>query len=529
MQVGIRVGGISPPVRLHAINTKTIDGLERAAKERVLYVPKKDGSFVPAPLPKPKHFENMLRKSVCILTSFLPSTAPMSYATFLATTKSCKRKIVKNAIDGLLATPLSDRDFGIELFGKYEKGNFTAKKNPAMRMISYRGARYCVEYGRFIRPIEHHILHKSLDRLFGEPTVFKGMNALNSGRAMRRKWNTFTHPVAVGIDAVKYDQHIHSDALRMVHSIYAACFPLKKFKSKLKWLCRAQLVNTCKAYTEDGKLKYIVEGQTMSGEMSTSLTACLIMCLMLHTYARVKGIRISLANNGDDCVVLMEAVDEPAFRDGFDHWFIQMGFEMTVEPTVSIFEKISFCQTQPIYIGPGPIDYIMCRDPFTGIAKDTVMIDRWTTPKMFKAWLYAVGQGGLSLTKNLPIFPSFYNSYLRAGKFDSKYSERKALTWAQRTMLKNLELREGGPTPETRASFYYAFDVTPDEQYVLEQFYDSCTITSTLQEYSKFTFQPPQPLGCLDPGECPWEKYSDSQNILRHDRMTIDMFRTREG
>lgn len=529
MQSSVRISGISPPVRLHAISTKTIDGLERGVKERVLFVPKKNGTFASVPLPKPGFFKASLLESVKLLRRYLPSTVPMSYDKFLETTRSCKKRSTEKAIESLLVTGLDGRDYDIDIFGKYEKTNFTKKVNPAARVISYRGARFCVVYGCFIRPIEHYILSKSITKLFGEKTVFKGLNTLQSGRLLHEKWSRYPNPIAIGIDAVKYDEHMHTCALRVAHALYGHCFPHVVHKRELQKLCLKQLHNTCRAYSDDGKLKYRVDGQTMSGEMSTSLTACVIMCLMLHTYFNLRGVTASLANNGDDCVVIMDAKDEVVFRTGFDEWFLTMGFEMTVEPTVTVFEKIQFCQTNPIFLGPGPDDYIMCRDPFVGIAKDTVMLDRWTTPKVFRGWLDCVGKGGLACTAGLPVFPSFYKCYIKHGSELPKYTSQRgpALNWSMRQSLKTLVLIDRKPTPQTRASFYYAFDVTPVEQVIMEEFYDQCLISTDFDvNYENFLFQPSLPLGCLDAGPCPWDSYDNALNVIDHTRFVTGMVLT---
>jgi len=522
MQSGTRISGLSPPIHFHPINTRTILGMERGVKERVLYVPRKNGSFEPAPIPSRSVFEAALLESVVVLKRSLPSTAPMSYQKFIDTTTGRKRAAVRDIVAGLLVKSLTTKDSEVSIFTKYEKTNFTKKRNPAPRIISYRGGRFCAEFGRYIRPIEHHILHKSIRQLFGETTVFKGMNALDMGRQLYAKWCKYQRPVAIGIDAVKYDQHMHVHALRLANSVYADCFPCKAHKSKFLQLATQLYSNKCKGYAMDGKLKYQVDGQTMSGEMSTSLTACLIMCLMVHAFAKSRGVCISLANNGDDCVIIMEDRDLHKFQNGFDRWFHDVGFEMTVEDPVRVFEQISFCQTQPIFVGPEHDDYIMCRDPFVGIAKDTVMIDRWKTPKFFRAWLNAVGQGGLALTGGIPIFQSFYEMYIRNGEMVEFKGTQ--LDWMRRQSLKVLKRKSQSILSDTRVSFYNAFGVLPEEQVVLESFYSEFSIASNLEtDFTKFRFQSPMPLGVLDPGPCPWESYVDRYGTLSHDRMVVGM------
>ncbi len=66
------------------------------------------------------------------------------------------------------------------------------------------------------------------------------------------------------------------------------------------------------------------------------------MCLMLGSYLDTKYIKYRFANNGDDCVVIVEKEDLGKLGD-LQIWFLQMGFTMKMEKPVEIFEKIEFC------------------------------------------------------------------------------------------------------------------------------------------------------------------------------------------
>jgi hypothetical protein len=51
-----------------------------------------------------------------------------------------------------------------------------------------------------------------------------------------------------------------------------------------------------------------------------------------------------LANNGDDCVIIIEKRHLKKLDD-LPSWFLTMGFRMEVEKPVYEFEQIEFCQT----------------------------------------------------------------------------------------------------------------------------------------------------------------------------------------
>jgi hypothetical protein len=461
-----------------------IDTLERAVKERVFFVKGKSG-FEEPPRPKGDHFSTVMAETNALLTRALPYTTPMSPREFVETFRGAKRKLYEEAAESLLSRSVTRKDSEVKVFVKYEKTDYTRKSDPVPRVISPRNPRYNVELGCFLRPIEERIFH-SLSQLFeGKKTVFKGMNAADSGRRMFDLWSSFRNPVAVGLDASRFDQHVSTQALKWEHQQYPKCFP-KSYHKKLNKLLGWQLKNTCRGYTEDGKLKYTKEGGRMSGDMNTSLGNCILMCSMIKQYSLCRGVRVLLANNGDDCVVFMEASDLGRFSQGLDEWFRAMGFNMTVEPPCYTFEEIEFCQTHPVYVGPEVDDYLMVRHPKWAIAKDTMSIHGFQNDAQLLAWLDAVGTGGLAMTGGVPVFQDFYRTYCRYGSRGKTHYH--AQSWGVRSLQQGMVRKYGDVLPETRASFYWAFGVTPDEQVELEQFYRNCVLDCN--ERDTLTFQP---------------------------------------
>jgi hypothetical protein len=316
-----------------------------------------------------------------------------------------------------------------------------------------------------------------LGGLFGHTTVIKGLNALESARVLRQKWDMFRDPVAVGLDASRFDQHVSLDALRWEHGIYLECFKQAKHRRRLAELLKFQEVNYCVGYTPDGKLEYTVVGTRMSGDMNTSLGNCVLMCSMIHAYLQDRKVTAQLANNGDDCVVFMERCDLERFMDGLNEWFLCMGFNMAVEKPVDEFEQIEFCQTHPVFDGQ---EYIMCRNPFTALAKDSVMLQPYQ-PSVFSGWLDAVGMGGLRMTGGLPIFQEFYAMYVRSGK--SRKIPKDLLPWSFRNWSAGMCRSYGEIAPQARASFWLAFGYTPDEQIVLENHYAKLKVVNSLGQF----------------------------------------------
>jgi len=109
------------------------------------------------------------------------------------------------------------------VFVKYEKTDRTTKEDPVPRVISPRDPKYNIQLGRYLKPIEERIF-KALGKMFGHPTVMKGMDTDRTASVLHEKWDHFNNPVAIGLDASRFDQHVSLEALKFEHSVYAACF-----------------------------------------------------------------------------------------------------------------------------------------------------------------------------------------------------------------------------------------------------------------------------------------------------------------
>jgi hypothetical protein len=194
---------------------------------------------------------------------------------------------------------------------------------------------------------------------------------------------------------------------------------------------------------------------------------------MIYEYSMQRSVSVQLANNGDDCVVILEKSDLERFSQGLDEWFTQVGFTMKVEKPVYSFEEIEFCQTHPVFDGSR---WIMMRNPMTAIDKDTVLLQPYQTRKQVANWMYAVGQGGLRLTGGLPVCQNFYRALRRYGSGGRKFVEYRS--WYVRKMTEGMDRDFGPVTPEARASFHTAFGITPQEQVQLELYFDRWQYTA---------------------------------------------------
>lgn len=464
------------PGHNYAVYNNSLSAIERAIKERIYYVDYGSG-FVSPHKPDPTFFATAMEDVTKYFRKHVQYTTPLTAEQFAGTYAGRRRTIYEKACTSLLLKPIARKDSFIGAFIKAEKYNFTVKKNPAPRIIQPRDPRYIVESGRFVKPIEKKI-YRHINNMFGSTTIFKGLNAEDRGAVMLSHWSSFKDPVAIGLDAKRFDQHVSRAALEWEHSIYKLFYPGDHtFSRLLSW----QLDNVGFARCEEGVAKYTVDGCRMSGDTNTALGNCLIMSSLVYVYSKLIGVDIKLANDGDDCVVFLERNNLDLYQKNLDHFFMQHGFSMTVEDPVYILEDIEFCQSHPVYDGE---KYLMVRDPRVAISKDCVALKPLDNPKIKKMWCAAVGQGGMSLTGGIPIWQDFYAQLITISD-GAKRLEDLTLNTGMKILAKGMFRTYKEPTPESRLSFYLAFKISPSEQEACEEFYRN-VVYSTLGDSPRF-------------------------------------------
>jgi len=402
----------------------------------------------------------------------------MTYEELVACYHGRKKTIYEQATQSLREEPVTKRDAVIKAFVKAEKVQVTpAKPDPAPRIIQPRQPRFNAELGTYVKHIEKPI-YAAIARVFGNTTVAKGMNADQVGVLLQQKFSKFKNPVAVGLDASRFDQHVRRFALRWEHSVYLNMY-VGPDKRKLAWLLKQQLRNVCRAFLPDGKIKYKTDGCRMSGDMNTALGNCLLMCAMVWTHARERGVAIELINNGDDCVVLMESENLERYTDGLEEWFTQMGFTMKVERPVYTLEKIEFCKTQPVLI-----DGVarMVRAVPVSIDKDLNSLLPINDILALKNWAKDIGYCGLALTSGIPVVQEFYQTLARWGQGAKGFNNSILVDSGMFFLSIGMESKYIQVSDSTRYSFYLAFDISPDVQVSLEKEY-------SILECAQFTHQ----------------------------------------
>lgn len=215
------IAGVGPNVSFGVHNNNLVN-LKRGLVERVFCVDTQ-GWLAPVQPALPGIYEQRLGKFRNLLVDFVPYAAPRSLEEFPLMYQGRKRTIYQKAVDSLKVKPLTRTDSYLSTFLKAEKINFSRKPDPAPRVIQPRLPRYNASMGRFIKPLEHR-LYSALAQIHGSPVVSKGFSIDQVGQLIANKWQKFSNPIGIGLDASRFDQHVGVQALQWEHSIYTSIF-----------------------------------------------------------------------------------------------------------------------------------------------------------------------------------------------------------------------------------------------------------------------------------------------------------------
>lgn len=462
----------------------------RAVMERVFNVKDKLTGVQRSPIrPDAKILAVLMDPSTRAFTRTITKIYPVDHSQVPMFYTGRKRAIYIKALEDFRAKGVCKKDAKLKAFVKAEAYNASTKLFDAIvpRLIQPRSVVYNLVVARYLKPIEHNV-YKGIDKMFNKAnkgelpvkTVFKGMNATQMGSEFEKVWSQFVDPVAIGFDADRFDQHCSKEMLEWEHRQYLKFFT-KDDQKELKKLLSWQIDNKGTIRCSDGVVKYKVQGCRCSGDMNTGCGNCLIMCNMVYNFCHAYRIsKFRLANNGDDCVLVVERKDQyKVSQDNIDEYFGLLGYSMTVEEPVYKLEHVEFCQMHPVFDGER---YVMIRKPQDSISKDAISIKPFDSIHDYTSWIDSVGQCGMSLTGGIPMLQAYYNCLIRSAQNlkDTGQARDRKRRENQMTMdtgfyrlAEGMERRYSPVTDAARLSFYEAFGILPDHQMAAEQHYNS--------------------------------------------------------
>lgn len=453
-----------------AVHNNSYSNLKRGILERVFFVKNNTAAdgFAPPPQPLPGAWNEDLRKFRTRCLRHLQPTTPDTPQEFVERYRGRKKAIYQRAAEAYIESGVQRKHSYVSTFVKAEKTNLTAKPDPAPRVIQPRNPQYNVAVGVYLKKIEHDV-YAAINRAYGGPTVAKGFNAYGVGAMFAENWSAFTNPVAIDLDAVRFDQHCSVPALRYAHSFYRYMFSNDPVLMRLLlW----QLENIGFGRAEDGEIRYRTRGCRMSGDMDTAMGNVILMCAMIWTACRMCGIRkFRLVNNGDDCVIMVERRNAARLVERLPGLMLRWGYQITMEEPVAKLEQIEFCQMHPVFDGK---HWTMVRNFPVCLAKDAISIKSITNAASCDAYRTAIGQCGLACYGNIPILGSFYDYMCRGS---DRCAREEEIETGFDYLANGMDHQREAPSDEARVSFYHAFGFDPIQQVALEQMYDDAAFS----------------------------------------------------
>lgn len=456
------------PRNLYGVHNNSVVNLARGINERIFYI---DAERTEVPKPTVSFHEKLGAFERDLKSFHIPA---LNDAEFLATYSGGKLRRYQAAVESLKYEPLRDKDAYLTTFLKAEKIDFSEKPDPAPRVIQPRNPRFGVEFGKYIKAMEHPI-YKALARLNKYPCVAKGFNAVQLGDIIAKKWKLFKQPAFVSLDMKRFDQHVSVEALKWTHAVY------RRFNSDDSFLKILSMMydNAGVGVAKDGIVRYKKKGGRCSGDMDTALGNCVLMVGMTYALLKSLGITGEIIDNGDDCTVIMESRDVTRFEEACKRFYKQLGFQAKIEACGTRLEKLEFCQMQPVYDG---CRWVMCRQ-IKALSKDLTTV---FNKDNVRAWMRAIGDCGLALTDGIPVFSAFYRRLQGMGA-RSKVTDHPMYSSGMSFLARGLNYHCKPITPLARVSFYAAFGIAPDMQIALEEGFltgPNDNLTSYLHTYT---------------------------------------------
>jgi len=445
-----------------------------------------DGKWVTVPRPLPNLVKSESREFIELFKTYATYSNPIKMEDFPSHFEGGKRARYQKAVDEITASSRIDykKIMKIRHFNKFETYNLTHKPDPKPRGINPPSDWALVLLGMRIKPLEK-IIYKVLELIFGYDIIFKGKNQQQRAEKFWEYYNEFDDPVSIEEDQSAFEASVSSDWLAFTHEIYMLFSRGDKQFAKMLKEC---LLNYGSAKCSDGKITFTFEGRG-SGFPDTSLGNCLISAFLFWRFMKQHNIKKHRCGiDGDDKTPIMERVQAEKAGLKIKEFYLDRGFRITCGKLEPEFEKLVFCGSSPVKVDGS---YIMVRKPKECISKDSVSRKPLNSEKTFKRWIKSVGECGMAQNGGIPILQEFYACLDRNAGTAKAFAKDSFMNEAYSHKVKGMKRKYKPVTEETRASFQFAFGISPDEQVNIENYYKELVLTYDVKQ--KSAPEPPLP------------------------------------
>jgi len=224
--------------------------------------------------------------------------------------------------------------------------------------------------------------------------------------------------------------------------------------------------------------KYWIDGGRCSGDMNTAMGNIIIACGAVYSFLYSQGVHnlVRVLDAGDDCCIIGEFETIQRLTPSLSPWFLQLGLIMKVEPLVTVFEQISFCQTSPVYDG---VRWRMVRDPRVSLSKDQSILHLRHIEHLTN-YLSTIGDCGISLTGGLPVLQEYYRALGAGRPHTTSGVVGNVLETGMFHLSRGMRENYRPVTDEARVSFWRAFGIVPDLQIAIEDHFRTLSVPSSV-------------------------------------------------
>lgn len=370
----------------------------------------------------------------------------------------------KAAIKSLITKDVDKSDAMVSAFVKSEKMNPGDKNTPPdPRLIQCRSPRFNIACGVFLRMIEHKVYNLIVH---GLKVMGKGMTPRQRGENVFAKWNRYKNPVALAIDASRFDQHVSLSMLKLEHKLYLDCHDDPEFRRLLAF----QEYNF--GYTSHG-IKYNTVGRRMSGDLNTAVGNCALMLAMTNGLLKHAGVkRYDLCVDGDDTIIILDQSEEHKLAN-LEQLFLMVGHEIKLERRSTTFEGIQWCQSRMCFIDGKPTSVRNYRKVISSTCAGTQL---WDKPEKQTQIAHMVGLGLLAENLGVPILQEYATKLISLGSGKLKEWDNmnplNGLAYDVKSKFSYKQLCDLKPEPITlasRVSYGKAWNITVEEQLEIEE------------------------------------------------------------
>jgi hypothetical protein len=278
---------------------------------------------------------------------------------------------------------------------------------------------------------------------------------------LHRKAAAFRKPVYLLLDHSRFDSYVYEWLLKHEHKHYLQAYRNHPEALRvLKWLLKQQIINRMRS--RHG-VKYKIRATRLSGDFNTGLGNTVINEEMFESILADWGIEIfELLLDGDDSVIIIEEedlhrVDISLFK------YYHMKTKMQV---VRSFDQVEFCQCKPVEIRPG--QWTMARNPVRFLQHFTTQRNDNGPEK----WPIVAGYALCEFVANngVPVLSTLCAQVFRHLNTKSINFKHAGLS---KQMLRPLQYEKEilEITPEARASFAAAWNISIPQQMALENMF----------------------------------------------------------